>query len=85
MWKDTYYQQLKKDMYYIWPKKELVKKEKDHDEVFQDTWMGKKDDWLDYVKNDVSCTTFAYPRYSKRKDKTTGFRMKKSLTIPSLG
>ena len=76
MWKDTYYQQLEKD---------LLKKGTDHDGVFEDTWMNKKDEWLDYLGNDVLCTPFAYSRPSKGMEKITGFGMKKILTLPSLG
>ena len=40
---------------------------------------------MDYVKNDVLCTAFSYARYSKGMEEITGFGMKNSLTLPSLG
>ena len=57
----------------------------DHDEVFEDTWMSKKDEWLEIVENDVLCTAFLHTRYSKKTAKITGFGMKNSLALPSLG
>ena len=45
----------------------------------------KKDEWLDYVKNDVLCTAFKYARYTKAKEKITGFSMKDYLSLPGLG
>ena len=38
--------------------KELVKTEMNHDEITGDIWKGMKDEWFDYVKNDVLCTAF---------------------------
>ena len=57
----------------------------DHDEVFEDNWTNKKGEWIDYVKNDVSCKAFGYPRYSEGIEKMSSFGMKNSLTLPSLG
>ena len=45
----------------------------DQDEVFEDTWIKKKDQCLDYVKNDVLCTAFGYAIYNKGMKKITGF------------
>ena len=39
---------------------------------------------LPYVKNDVISTAFRYARYTMGMEKLTGFRMKNSLTLPSL-
>ena len=47
--------------------------------------MNKKDEWLDYVRKYVLCTVFGYARYSKGMEKITGYEMKNSLTLPSLG
>ena len=33
-----------------------------HDEIDRDNYIGKKDEWLPYVKNDVLCTVFCYAR-----------------------
>ena len=56
-----------------------------HDEVYSDTWRDKKSEWLDHVKNDVSCTTFSYARYCKAKEEITRFSMKDCLSLPGLG
>ena len=56
--------------------KELLKTEMKHDEVYSDTWKNKKDEWLDYVKNDVLCTSYCYARYNKCMEEITEFSMK---------
>ena len=65
--------------------KELIKTEKNDDEVFSDTWKDKKDIWIDYVKNDVLCTAFCYTRCTKAMEDITGFSMKGCLSLPGLG
>ena len=65
--------------------RELLKTEMNHDEVYSDTWKDKKHDWLDYVKNDVLCTSFCYARYSKAMEDITGFSMKDCLSLNGLG
>ena len=32
------------------------------DEIYEDTWEEKENQWLLYVKNDVSSTAFCYAR-----------------------
>ena len=64
---------------------ELLKTSMNHDEVYSDTWKDKKDEWLDYVKNDVLCTAFCYASYSKAMEEITGFSMKDCLSLPGLG
>ena len=54
-------------------------------EKYVDTWKDKKNEWLDYVKNDVLCTTFSYARYSKELEGITGFDMEHCLSLPELG
>ena len=56
--------------------KELLKTEKNLDEVYSDTWKDKKHEWLNCVKNDVSCFSFCYARYSKAMEEITGYSMK---------
>ena len=56
-----------------------------NDQVFEDTWKSRKDEWLSYEKNDVIYTAFGCTRYIKRMEDFTVFRMKKALTLPSLG
>ena len=65
--------------------KELLKTEKNHDEVVGNNYKDKKLQWLDYVKNDVLCTAFSYARYTKAMEEKTGFGMKDCLLLPGLG
>ena len=44
----------------------------------------KKNEWLPFVKNDVSSSAFCYARYTMGMEELTGFGMKNSLTLPSL-
>ena len=62
----------------------LLKQELEHDEIFEDKWEEKENEWLPYLKNDVLSTAFSYARYSKGMEELTGFGMKNSLTLPSL-
>ena len=62
----------------------LRKKEMEHDEIFEDNWEEKENEWLPYLKNDVLSTAFSYARYLKGMEELTGFGMKNSLTLPSL-
>ena len=62
----------------------LLKKELEHDEINEDTWEAKENEWLPYVKNDVLSTAFCYARYTMGMEELTGLGMKNSLTLPSL-
>ena len=62
----------------------LLKKELEHDEIYEDTWEARENEWLPYVKNDVLSTAFCYARYTMGMEELTGFGMKNSLTLPSL-
>ena len=62
----------------------LLKKELEHDEIYEDTWEEKENEWLPYVKNDVLSTAFCYARYTMGMEIITKFGMKNSLTLPSL-
>ena len=53
-------------------------------EVFADTWSDKKDEWLEYVKNDVLGAASSYARYSNAMEDITGFGMKDCLSLPGL-
>ena len=64
--------------------KSLLKKELEHDEIYEDTWEEKENEWLPYVKNDVLSTAFSYARYTMGMEELTEFGMKNSLTLPSL-
>ena len=62
----------------------LRKKELENDEIYEDTWEAKENEWLPYVKNDVLSTAFCYARYTMGMEELTKFGMKNSLTLPSL-
>ena len=62
----------------------LLKQELEHDEIFEDNWEAKENEWLPYLKNDVLSTAFSYARYSKGMEELTGFGRKNILTLPSL-
>ena len=62
----------------------LPKQELEHDEIFEDNWEEKENQWLPYLKNDVLSTAFSYPRFSKGMEEVTGFGLKNCLTLPSL-
>ena len=62
----------------------LLKKELEHDEIYENTWEEKENEWLPYVKNDVLSTAFCYARYTMGMEELTEFGMKNSLTLPSL-
>ena len=65
--------------------KELLKTEMNHDEIDENNWRDKKDEWLPYVKNDVLCTAYSYARYIKAMEEITKFSMKDCLSLPGLG
>ena len=65
-------------------KESLLKKELEHDEIYEDTWEEKENEWLPYVKSDVISTAFCYARYTMGMEEKTGFDMKNSSTLPSL-
>ena len=56
-----------------------------HDEIDANNYKNKKDEWLDYVKNDVLCTAFSYAWYTKAMEEIPGFRVKDCLSLPGLG
>ena len=56
-----------------------------HNEIDYNNYKDKKDEWLDYVKQDVLCTAFSYARYCKSMEEITGFSIKDSLSAPGLG
>ena len=42
----------------------LLKKELEHDEIYEDTWEAKENEWMGYVRNVVLSTAFCYARYT---------------------
>ena len=64
--------------------KSLLKKELEHDEIYEDTWEARENEWLPYVKNDVLSTALCYARYTMGMEELIEFGMKNSLTLPSL-
>ena len=65
--------------------KELLKKERNHDEITADNWRNKKDEWVDHVEKDVLCTVFSYARYSRTMEEITLFGLKDCLSLLGLG
>ena len=65
--------------------KELLKSDMNHDEIDENIWRDKKDEWLPYVKNDVLCTAYSYARYCGAMQEITRFSMKDCLSLPGLG
>ena len=57
----------------------LLKQELEHDEIFEDNWEEKENEWLPYLKNDVLSTAFSYAKYSKGMEELTGFGMTKTV------
>ena len=47
-----------------------------HDEIDENNWRDKKDEWLPYVKNDVLCIAYSYALYNKCMEKITVYSMK---------
>ena len=62
----------------------LLKQELELDEIYENNWEEKENEWLPYLKNEVLSTVFSCPRFSKGMEDLTGFGMKNSLTFPSL-
>ena len=65
--------------------KELLKTELNRDEIDENNWRDKKDDWLPNLKDDALCTAYSYAGYNKCMEETTGFGMKYCLSLPGLG
>ena len=63
----------------------MLKTEINHDEIDENSWRDKKNEWLPYVKNDVLCTAYSYARYCGAMQEITGFSMKDCLSLPGLG
>ena len=61
--------------------KELLKTERNHDEINAYIWRDKKDEWLDYVEKDVFCTAFSNAWYCKTMVEINGFLMKKKFKL----
>ena len=56
----------------------------EYDEIFEDTWEAKANEWLPYVKNDVISIVSCYIRYTMGMEELKNFGIKNSLTLPSL-
>ena len=51
----------------------FLKKELEHDGIYEHTWEEKKNEWLPYVMNDVLSTAVCYARYTMGMEELTGF------------
>ena len=85
MWNDSFELFVKKLGKTFMIQKELLKTEKNHDEIDYNNYKDRKDEWLPYVKNDVLCTAFSYARYCKAMQEINGFSMEDCLSAPGLG
>ena len=50
----------------------LIKQELEHDEIYEDTWETKQNNWLPYLKNDMLSTAFSKARFAKGMEELTG-------------
>ena len=64
--------------------KSLLKQEMDHDDVYEDTWEDKENEYLPYLESDVLSTAFSYDRYAKGKEELRSLGLKKSTTLAKL-
>ena len=55
-----------------------------HYEKYEDTQENNENEWLPYLKSDVSSSAFCYARLTKGMEEIITFGMKKSLILPSL-
>ena len=62
----------------------LINQELEHDEIYEDNWEEKENEWLPNPKKDVLSTAFSHARFSKGVEELTRFCMENSLTLPSL-
>ena len=51
----------------------LIKQEIEHDEIFEDLWEARENEWLPLVKNEVLSTAFCYARYTMKMEESTDF------------
>ena len=56
----------------------------EHDEILDNKWEGRENEWLPYVKNDVLSIVCCYARYTKGMEELKIFGLKNSLTSLSL-
>ena len=56
----------------------LLQTEFEHDEIYENTWEAKENEWLPYLRHNVLSTGFSYARYSKGNEELTGSRIKNS-------
>ena len=62
----------------------LLKQELQQNEIFEELWEARENEWLAYVKDDVLSTAFRYARYTTGMEELSIFGMKNCLTLPSL-
>ena len=64
--------------------KSLLKTAMNHDQIVENNWRDKKDEWLPYVKNDILCTVYSYARFCVSMVELTGFSKKGWLSLAAL-
>ena len=65
--------------------KEVLKTEMSHYDFDYNFYKDEKDEWLNFVKQDVFCTAFSYARYCETMVENTGLPMKDGSSAPGLG
>ena len=85
MWYDSFRLFVKKIRNDFKLPKEILKTEMNRDDINENNWRDKKEEWLLYVKNDVLSTAYSYARYNKCMEEITGFSMEDCLSAPGLG
>ena len=73
---DTHLKCMKKIGNFFKLQKEVVKTEMVHDEKDGDIYLKKKNELMDFVKQEVLCTSFSYARFNKATEEITGFSTK---------
>ena len=62
----------------------MLQKEREHDELDEDTCENKENECLPYLKNDVLSTAICFAGYTKCLKHILGFSLKNWLTLPIL-
>ena len=62
----------------------ILKQEMENDEIYEDRWETRENEWSPYVKDDVLSTAFFCARYTMSVAESTNFGTKNSLILPIL-
>ena len=84
MWESSYKRLLEKKGVSYELQSSFSRQETEHDEINEDAWEARENEWLPYVKIDALSIVFRYARYMMGMEGLTGFSKKNSLILPSL-